>query len=558
MKNKYIAFIAIGIFSFLALYVGLTVTKNWGKTSSEISTDTALKKLEKMVDDVDPQQVEARKANVQLGGNNLEEELPSIDKYPLSVTANTKDSIEIFVSTEKGGTGNDGWLNDVAEAFNKEKIKVNGKTASVSIRSIASGMAMDYIVSGKYLPDAFSPSNELWGAMIENKGVAIQLEEKKLAGNVAGILLSKKKQEELIQKYGEITIKTIAQATAESEIAMGYTNPFASSTGLNFLISTLCAYDETDPLSIQAMDGFESFQLNVPFVAYTTLQMREAVESGVLDGLIMEYQTYKNSTDLKKYEFTPFGVRHDNPIYSVGKLSEQKQAILKEFISYCLNDANQKLADKYGFNQLDTYKSDLPEFSGDILIEAQDLWKESKDSGRPVTAVFVADTSGSMDGEPLMELKNSLINGAEYINSDNYIGLVTYNSSVSINLPIAKFDLNQRSLFTGAVTDMSAAGGTATYDGVLVAMDMLLKAKETNPDTKLMMFVLSDGETNEGYKLKSIKGILKALEIPVYTIGYNADIEALETLSQINEAASINADSDDVVYKLKSLFNAQM
>jgi len=23
-------------------------------------------------------------------------------------------------------------------------------------------MGMDYIVSGKYLPDAFSPSNELW------------------------------------------------------------------------------------------------------------------------------------------------------------------------------------------------------------------------------------------------------------------------------------------------------------------------------------------------------------------------------------------------------------
>ena len=52
--------------------------------------------------------------------------------------------------------------------------------------------------------------------------------------------------------------------------------------------------------------------------------------------------------------------------------------------------------------------------------------------------------------------------------------------------------------------------------------------------------------------------ILQFYSIPVYTIGYNANIEALEEISGINEAVSINADSDDVIYKIKSLFNAQM
>lgn len=60
-------------------------------------------------------------------------------------------------------------------------------------------------------------------------------------------------------------------------------------------------------------------------VAYTTLQMKDAAESGVLDGFIMEYQTYTNNADLKKYIFTPFGVRHDNPVYSIGTLSKEKQ-----------------------------------------------------------------------------------------------------------------------------------------------------------------------------------------------------------------------------------------
>ena len=46
--------------------------------------------------------------------------------------------------------------------------------------------------------------------------------------------------------------------------------------------------------------------------------------------------------------------------------------------------------------------------------------------------------------------------------------------------------------------------------------------------------------------------------IPIYTIGYNADIKALEEISLVNEAASINADTEDVVYKLANLFNAEL
>ena len=129
---------------------------------------------------------------------------------------------------------------------------------------------------------------------------------------------------------------------------------------------------------------------------------------------------------------------------------------------------------------------------------------------------------------------------------------------MQINLPIDKFSLNHRAYFTGAVEDISPFGSTATFDGVAVAADMLLDAKEQHPDAKIMMFVLSDGVTNVGCSLKDISGIIQALEIPIYTIGYNADLDELGKLSAINEAASVNADSDDVVYALKNLFNAQV
>lgn len=123
---------------------------------------------------------------------------------------------------------------------------------------------------------------------------------------------------------------------------------------------------------------------------------------------------------------------------------------------------------------------------------------------------------------------------------------------------MGKFDLNQMSLFKGAVENLSASGGTATFDAIVVATDMLQKAQAQYPDAKTMMFVLSDGQSNRGLSLSDVSNVLESLKIPVYTIGYNADIEALGKISAINEAASINADSDDVVYKLKNLFNSSL
>ena len=551
--------IVMAIIIFGVIYGGITLTKNWGKSKDTISKENAADKLNKIYKDIDVNKIEPRKAPIDLGVEDVKDTIPDIDKYPAQVENTTNTYIEIFSTGEKTGTGKDGWLIDVANDFNDSGIQVNGKTASVKIRQVASGLGMDYIVSEKYLPDAYNPSNELWGEMIKANGKTIELCDEKMVGNVAGILVSKKKYDELVNKYGSINLKNIIEAVANEEIAMGYTNPFASATGLNFLVSTLSTFDSSDPLSEKSINGFNEFQVNIPLVAYTTLQLRNSAESGILDGFIMEYQTYINSPELKAdYVFTPFGYRHDSPLYSVGNLSDEKKEILNKFIEFYKDKKYQDLATEYGFNNLDDYKCEIGDLDGDTIIQAQKLWKENKNGNKPIAAVFVADVSGSMEGEPLNELKKSLLNGSQYIGEENSIGLVTYSNDVNINLPIGKFDLNQRALFTGAVQDMDASGGTATFDGIAVAVKMLLEEKEKNPDAKLMLFVLSDGETNIGHSLDDIKDILEAVEIPVHTIGYNANIKALENISAINEATSINADSDDVIYKLGSLFNAEM
>jgi len=558
-KSKVVfVFIAIAVSLLVVIYGGIALTRNLGKSSSVVSEEKAASTLEKLYGGIKVTEMPLVKGQANLAPANISDSLPDISKYPPQVDNTTDNYVEIFSSTEKAGSGNDGWLTEVAQKFNQAKISVNGKTASVRLRGIASGVGTDYIIAKKYLPDAFTPSNEFWGQMIQASGVPVKLVEKKLAGNVPGILLSKSKHAELTKKYGSINMKTITEAVSANEIAMGYTNPFASSTGLNFLVSCLYAFDSDDLLSEKAVAGFEAFQTNIPFVSYTTLQMTDAVRTGALDGFIMEYQTYQNTPDLMSgYIFTPFGVRHDSPMYEIGNLSAEKQAVLKAFIDFTQNEASQKSATAFGFNNLNNYRSEMGSIDGATISQAQRLWKEKKNANREIIAVFVSDVSGSMEGDPLKRLKESLLSSAAYITNESSIGLVSFADDVFVDLPIAKFDLNQRSLFAGAVESMQAGGSTAMYDGIVVGAKMLMDKKAENPNAKLMLFVLTDGETNLGYTLNDVSGVLKQLRIPVYSIGYNANIESLQILSSINEAASINADSDEVVYKLGSLFNAQ-
>ncbi|WP_410511460.1 VWA domain-containing protein [Paenibacillus sp. BR2-3] len=550
---------AIAVAVFALVYFGISLTSNIGKTQTQITSEDAAKQLDKLYKNITVTTAEQIKGQIDLDPVAVGDSLPDISKFPVSVTNTTDHFVEIFSSTEKSGTGMNGWLNEVATDFNKSNIAMNGKPVSVKIRNIASGTATDYIRSGKYVPDAFTPSNELWGEIVKAQGIPTQLVSKRLVGNVAGIVTNKTKYDELVNKYGSLNVKTITDAIADNELAMGYTDPFASSTGLNFLVAALGTFDSSDLLGEKAVQGFEKFQANVPFIASTTLQMRDAAKSGMLDAFILEYQTYVNAPDLKgSYVFTPFGVRHDSPLYALGDLPQDKLDIIKKFAEFVEQDRYQRLAEEKGFNGLDDYNSELNAVDGSVLSSAQKLWKEKKDGNKPIAAVFVADVSGSMNGEPLNQLKDSLLTGQKYLGRDNSIGFVSYSSNVSINLPIGKYDANQQSMFVGAINSLQASGGTATFDGIVVAMKMLQDELALHPDVRPLIFVLSDGETNEGHSLKDIRGIIENFKIPVYTIGYNANIQALESISSINEAASINADTEDVVYKISNLLNVQM
>lgn len=525
-----------------------------------ISSATAEERLSKALNSITVRESIASKGNVDYSDNSAAN-LPNIEtKYPLTVTGDGDVDIEIFSTSEKAGKNQNGWLNETANEFNSQHNRLaSGKIASVSIRSIPSGASADYITNNVYVPQAYTPSNTLFGELAMAQGAKLDLKEASLVGNTAGIALSKSTRSAIESKYGSADFNAVINAVVDGELQMGYTYPYTSATGLNFLVNALQYFDPSDIVSTAAIEKFQQLQKGIPFVCYTTDQMVNAMQNGTLQAGVVEYQAYTNNTTLKSsYEFIPFGYEHSNPLYSVGALSSEQDEALNLFLEYAMSSKCQDHAKEYGFNQQNDFTYNTTAISGNDIISAQSLWKQEKDSGAPTIALFIADVSGSMNGDPLLRLKQSLLEASKKIKNDNYIGLISYSDDVTINLPIAKFDLDQRSYFAGAVEKLTPGGNTSTYDALMVGIDMINKMKDTVPEAKTMIFVLSDGKCNRGMTYNAAESIVSAYGIPIYTIGYNEEIDSLKDLSSINEAVYIDADNDDVVYELSALFNAQM
>ena len=554
--------ITCGLLSLMLLAGAVTGCTKYESGSEKVYTyDEAVKELNAFQDQI---QTDSVKPQLDIYKNEeATKTLASIDTFPLTVQGRGSINIEIAAATEMSSAAPDDWMNQVAENFNRSGATVGGRNVSVTVRKITSGEVLTYMTESDYKPDVYAPSSDAWGEMLSAKGVSVRKIADRIAGNTAGILMEKNTYDSFMEKYKACTLDKVIEASLAGDLTFAYTNPYTSATGLNAIASTLYAFDNKDPLSENAQQKLLDYQKQSPPVAYTTGVLVNQATKGIIKAMVMEEQAYINKPELKNYVYTPFGIRHDHPLYTFDYVTAEERQAAELFRDFCLTDEAQQLGKDKGFGKHDEYQSQQTGLDGSGYLSAQNIWKEAKDGGQPIIAVFVADISGSMEGTPILSLKESLLATKDYIGSDNYIGLVSYATNVHVDLPVKKFDAEQKAYFSGAVKALTVEDATATYDAVLVAMKMMMDKKQEVPNAKMMLFVLSDGDQNRGYSLDRIAPIVGGLKIPVYTIGYNISGDSrpaseLTRLSNINEAAMINADSDGLVNQLRNLFNTQL
>ena len=154
-KKQALLIAGIGIVVFVVAFAGIVLTRNVGKPAKVVSTESAVSAIARYMKKIDPRQAEVVKSPVELAGAAVDE-LPDIDTNEITVKPSTSMYAEIFSTSEKCGPGRDGWLNEVAKAFNEQGFEVDGERVSVMIRNVASGLGMDYIRTGKYIPDGYA------------------------------------------------------------------------------------------------------------------------------------------------------------------------------------------------------------------------------------------------------------------------------------------------------------------------------------------------------------------------------------------------------------------
>lgn len=141
---------------------------------------------------------------------------------------------------------------------------------------------------------------------------------------------------------------------------------------------------------------------------------------------------------------------------------------------------------------------------------------------RPIDIAMVLDTSGSMEGERILAVKNTLCCLIDKLMIGDKITVVGFSGKAKVVADnVTLTDSASRELLKASVRLLDADGGTNMEAGVTLLGS--LYAGRAMPDS---LVLLTDGFVNEG--LASVTGIYSLLKsympsVPVYALGYGDD-----------------------------------
>merc|ERR1719189_1904482 len=172
----------------------------------------------------------------------------------------------------------------------------------------------------------------------------------------------------------------------------------------------------------------------------------------------------------------------------------------------------------------------------------------------PKHLVFVLDTSGSMQGEKIQQLKDAMFTVLEDLTESDFFNIIEFNSEVKhwsgqefgdTNTEFYQATEENKNKAIKSVIELSAGGGTHLNDAILAGLDVAETAlqREALPkDVKSLIVFLTDGLGSlPSDVLKSnIKTKNRELQVPVFTVAFGADtdISLLQSISSQNNAVS--------------------
>ncbi|KAL4451096.1 hypothetical protein ABPG74_021418 [Tetrahymena malaccensis] len=159
----------------------------------------------------------------------------------------------------------------------------------------------------------------------------------------------------------------------------------------------------------------------------------------------------------------------------------------------------------------------------------------------PIDLICVIDTSGSMNGQPLDLLKETLLFLVDLLQPGDRICLIQFSTNAQRLTPLLSIESKDNiNSIKGEINRLVAKGGTNICQGMQLAFDVLKQRRYKNPITSV--FLLSDG-LNDGAENK-IRDLLKQLNfyqnyneenftIQTFGFGKDHDPNLMDKISQL-------------------------
>lgn len=196
-----------------------------------------------------------------------------------------------------------------------------------------------------------------------------------------------------------------------------------------------------------------------------------------------------------------------------------------------------KFTPEFGVNAqatYDSYRPPQPEVVESMLASWQQLAK------KPSQVAIVVDSSGSMEGNKLPAVQQTLQNYINHLNANDRIALIDFDSEIRSPIVIDGTAAGKNN-GVAFISSLSVGGGTALYDASLYARNWLMQ--NLRPNAINAVLVLTDGEDSEsGTNIEQLTAELEKTgfegdqRISFFTIGYGKEGEfnpqVLEQIAQ--------------------------
>ncbi|GAA1855037.1 VWA domain-containing protein [Myceligenerans crystallogenes] len=378
----------------------------------------------------------------------------------------------------------------------------------------------------------------------------------------------------------------VAEAAADGEFTYGMTNPAASNSGFSALVAVATALSGTgtalqeediEKVTPELTDFFSAQKLTAGSSGW--LAEKVVAEPDAVDGLI-NYESVLMGLELGGEPVTIVTpsdgvVTSDYPLTLLASASGKQEKFDALTAWLTTPEVQERIAREVHRRPAVPGVDAGGEFGEGVLFETpfpntidvtNTLISTYLESVRaPSQAVFVLDTSGSMDGDRIESLKSALagLSGADTSTTGVFtqfrererITLLPFNdlpgAPVVVDVPEDDKTAALEQI-RGTTDGLYPSGGTAIYDSLRDGYELAAQQRAERPDTFVSVVLMSDGENTDGSDAAAFEAWYAGLgaaqrDIPVFVVLFGeGDVEELTHVAELTGGQVFDATNGDL------------